>query len=67
MDLVEDYVKYCTKFCLVHCAEDLKFFDERIEKGLIKRLEHVLHSNFKRVTYTEAMSVLTDPKTVSAV
>mmetsp|Transcript_19201 Transcript_19201/g.67772 ORF Transcript_19201/g.67772 Transcript_19201/m.67772 type:complete len:753 (-) Transcript_19201:131-2389(-) len=62
MDLAEDYVKFCTQFCLDHCAADLEFFDQRVEKGLIKRLQAVVAAPFERITYTRAIEILTDPK-----
>merc|ERR1719378_896990 len=34
MSLAEDYLKYCTAYVLEHCAADIEFFDQRVEKGL---------------------------------
>ena len=49
MDLAEDYIKYCVKYALECCKEDLEFFEESQfgEKGLIKRLNNVIESPFK--------------------
>jgi asparaginyl-tRNA synthetase len=63
MDLAEAYLKFCIKFVLEHCPEDMEFFDkEDKERGskptLIPRLKHVLETPFKRVTYTEAVEAL---------
>ncbi|HPO02297.1 asparagine--tRNA ligase [Treponema zuelzerae] len=55
MDLAEDFVKYLMKWALEKCAEDMKFFDERIQPGLIKTLTEVANADFARVTYTDAM------------
>ena len=38
MDCAEDYVKYCLQYVLKNNRDDIEFFDQRIEKGLIKRL-----------------------------
>jgi asparaginyl-tRNA synthetase len=38
MDCAEDYLKFCLKYVLKNNMDDLKFFDERVEKGLIERL-----------------------------
>ena len=38
--------------------DDLKFFDERIEKGLIARLQKVIDTPFKRIDYTECVEIL---------
>jgi len=58
MDCAEDYLKYCVKYVMDHHKDDLEFFDERVEKGLIKRLENVLAEPFGRLTYTEAIDIL---------
>jgi asparaginyl-tRNA synthetase len=57
-DLAEAFVKHCLKTVLDECAEDLAFFDQRIDKGLIARLEHVVKSDFARITYREAVDLL---------
>jgi asparaginyl-tRNA synthetase len=43
---------------LTERPDDMKFFDERIEQGLIARLKHVLESPFKRLEYTDAIAIL---------
>ncbi len=58
MDLMEDMVKYITNFLLEKARPELEFFDLRIQKGLIERLEKLVASEFKRVTYTEAVERL---------
>jgi asparaginyl-tRNA synthetase len=58
MRLAEDYLKYCTQFVLDNCADDLAFFDERVEKGIRERLDNVVQSAFARMTYTEAVTLL---------
>lgn len=41
-----------------HCAEDLRFFDAQVEKGLLGRLADVVDKPFATVTYTEAIKLL---------
>ena len=58
MDLAEEFVKFLLKWALEKCTEDMKFFDDRIQPGLLKTLTEVANSSFGRVTYTEAMKEL---------
>lgn len=58
MDLAEDFVKYLLNWALTKCAEDMKFFDSRIQKGLIETLSSVVNSEFVRVSYTDAIAEL---------
>ena len=57
-DLARDYLKYCFKAVLESSDQDLKFFDKRIEKGLISKLETLADTEFTRITYTEAVKIL---------
>lgn len=59
MECAESYIKYVTRYALDNCKEDLALFDQFIEKGLIERLTHVATSPFVRLTYTEAIEILT--------
>jgi len=58
MDTAEAMVKYVIKFVMKECPEELKFFNQFVDKGLIERLEHVANSDFGRVSYTEAVKLL---------
>jgi asparaginyl-tRNA synthetase len=58
MDLAEAFIKRIITDALTHCAEDMQFFQERIDKDLLSRLEFVLKTPFKRVSYTDAVLVL---------
>jgi len=58
MTLAEAFLKRIIKDALENCAEDMKFFSERIDKELFARLENVLNNPFKRVPYTEAVETL---------
>jgi len=57
-DLAEDFVRTLLSDALELCAEDLAFFDEHVEKGLIARLRSVVDSEFARISYTEAVALL---------
>jgi asparaginyl-tRNA synthetase len=57
-ELAEAFVKHCVSAVLSERADDMKFFDERIEKGLLARLRHVLETPFRRLSYTEAIRIL---------
>ncbi len=58
MDLAEEFVKYCIRYVLDHCRDDIEFLAEHYDKGLIERLEFVLHNDFVRLTYTEGVKIL---------
>ncbi|CAE7688301.1 asnS [Symbiodinium microadriaticum] len=58
MNVAEDYLKYCVRYVMENHKQDLDFFEDKIEKGLIKRLENLLAEPFARVTYTEAIDIL---------
>ncbi|MBQ7452044.1 MAG: asparagine--tRNA ligase, partial [Prevotella sp.] len=46
MDLEEDFIKYCVRWALTNCKDDLEFLNKMIDKGLLERLEGVLKENF---------------------
>jgi asparaginyl-tRNA synthetase len=54
----EAYLQHCVRHVLDNCKEDLRFFDSRVEKGLIDRLEAITAQPFARVTYTKAVDLL---------
>lgn len=58
MECAESYLKFCIRYVLENCAEDLQFFDKFVEKGLLERLEHVAQSPFATIPYTEAVDIL---------
>ena len=58
MDLEEDFIKYCVRWALDHCKDDLEFRNKMIDKGLIERLEGVLKETFVRLSYTEGIEIL---------
>jgi asparaginyl-tRNA synthetase len=58
MILAEEFLKEVIQYLLDHCAQDLEFFNKRIEPRLFETLDHVVHSPFERITYTEAIKML---------
>jgi len=75
MDLAEDFIKYVVSYALKHCKEDLEFLEQRLiqeekskpqnersEMSLLEKLMFIGENNFKRVSYTEAISILKNSK-----
>jgi len=75
MDLAEDFMKSVLKYVLDHNREDIEFLEKRLldeektkpqtersEMSLIEKLDFVIHNNFKRVSYTEAIDILRNSK-----
>ncbi|MGN0733000.1 MAG: asparagine--tRNA ligase [Emergencia sp.] len=58
MELAEAMVKYIINYVLEHAPEEMAFFNQFIDKGLLERLDHIVNSDFGRVTYTEAVELL---------
>ena len=61
MALAEDYVRYCARYALENCQDDLDYFENIYpagEKGLSARLRNVVDNDFARITYTEAVELL---------
>ena len=58
MDLEEDFIKYCVRWALENCKDDLEVLNQMIDKELIARLEGVLKDTFVRLTYTEGFEIL---------
>lgn len=58
MELAEAMLKYIIRFVLEHAPEEMNFFNQFVDKGLLDRLNHVLNSEFAHVTYTEAIELL---------
>ncbi|MGH7133296.1 MAG: asparagine--tRNA ligase [Phycisphaerales bacterium] len=56
--VAEEFIKYLVAAVLAERPDDMKFFDERIEPGLLARLKHVLETPFRRLPYTEAVTIL---------
>lgn len=64
MNCAEGYLKFVFKYLLENCAEDMAFFDQYVSEGLIKRLQDIIATDFERLTYTDAITILKKaPKT----
>lgn len=58
MDTAEEMLKYIISYVLEHAPEEMQFFNQFVDKGLIERLQGILSSDFGRVSYTEAIELL---------
>ena len=58
MEVAEGMLKYVIRYVLEHAPEEMAFFNNFIDKGLLDRLNNVVNSEFGRVTYTEAVKIL---------
>ena len=58
MDLAEEFIKYCVKYALDHCQDDIAFLNKMYDDTLIDRLNGVLKDDFVRLTYTEGIKIL---------
>lgn len=58
MDLARDMIKYVLSYVLEECPEEMQFFNNFYDKGLIERLSALVDSDFAHVTYTEAIEIL---------
>ena len=58
MGLAEDFIKYCVRWALDNCADDLEFLNKMIDKQLLERLHFVVEHDFVRLTYTEGIRIL---------
>ena len=54
----EDMIKFIIKYVLENAPEEMAFFNQFMDKGLIERLTHVMNSEFARITYTDAIKLL---------
>ena len=58
MDLGEEFIRFLSRYALEHCADEMAFFNQWIDKEIIKSLESVAASSFERISYTEAVELL---------
>ncbi|MBQ1721260.1 MAG: asparagine--tRNA ligase, partial [Lachnospiraceae bacterium] len=58
MELAEDMLKYVITYVMENAPEEMEFFNKFVDKGLIERLNHVVNSDFGRITYTDAIKEL---------
>ena len=58
MDLAEDMIKYIFQYVIDNCPEEMAFFNQFIDNGLLERLHHVITSDFVRISYTDSIKEL---------
>lgn len=58
MDLSEEYIKYMFRAALNECPDDMSFFNQWVDKTVIETMEHIIGSDFERISYTEAVRIL---------
>ena len=58
MELAEEMLKYVISYVMAECPEEMQFFNQFVDKGILDRLNHVVSSDFAKVTYTEAVEIL---------
>ncbi|WP_250278704.1 asparagine--tRNA ligase [[Clostridium] colinum] len=58
MELAEDLLKYIINYVLENAPEEIKFFNDFVDKTLIERLENIVKNDFGKITYTEAIEIL---------
>ena len=56
--LAEAFLKYVFRYVLEHCAEDMEFFNKRIDKTVLETADQIINSEFEQITYTEAVRLL---------
>lgn len=60
MDNAEEMIKYVISTVLEKCPKEMEFFNTRIDKGVLERLDNIVNNDFGRITYTEAVEILKD-------
>jgi asparaginyl-tRNA synthetase len=58
MDVAESMIKHIINYILEHAKPELEFFNQRIDKTLLERLDNVVSNDFERITYTKAIEIL---------
>ena len=58
MNLAESMLKYIISYVLENAPEEMNFFNSFVDKGLLERLNHVVNTEFVRITYTKAVEIL---------
>lgn len=58
MQLAEEFIKYCIRWALDNCMDDIRFLNDMFDKGLVERLQSVLEADFVRLSYTEGIRIL---------
>jgi len=62
MDVMEDMLKYVVKYVLDNAKDEMKFFNDFVEKGLIEKLEKLVNSKFTRISHHDVITILKEAK-----
>ena len=62
MDIMESMLKYVVNYVLENCPEEMKFFDNFVEKGLIEKLTKLVNSEFTRIDHKDVITILKEAK-----
>ena len=57
-----EYIQYMIRYAMEHCAPEIEFLNKFVSKGLVEKLSHVAKTDFTKITYTEAVNILTNSK-----
>ena len=57
-EIAEEFLKFVLSYTLENCSEDMDFFNQRIQKGIVDDLQNVINSSFEHLTYTKAVEIL---------
>ncbi len=58
MDIMEDMLKYVVSYCLEHCKEEMAFFNQFVEEGLLEKLNKLVTAKFTRIDYKDVIELL---------
>ncbi|NEP17967.1 MAG: asparagine--tRNA ligase [Leptolyngbya sp. SIO4C1] len=58
MDLAEDFLKFIFRRVLEDCADDMEFFNQRIDNSVLATADNIINSEFERITYSDAIKLL---------
>jgi asparaginyl-tRNA synthetase len=58
MDLAEEFLKYIFSSVMTQCADDMEFFNQRIDDSVLATADNIINNTFERITYTEAVALL---------
>ena len=58
IEIAEDFIKYIVKDVMDHCPEEMEFFNQWVEKGVIEKLNKMLANDFVKLDYTDAIEIL---------
>lgn len=58
IDLAEEFIKFIFQAALERCPDDMAFFNQWIDKGVVDTLQHVIDSEFERISYSDAIRIL---------